>query len=96
MDTAGDLRDTEELGRNKGTRGRYRGTRVDKRALRDTKGLGGKCGQGDTDGLIRHGNKRTMGMRGIRGIQRTKGETEELGGYIRGLGDTVGLVLKRD
>ena len=37
----GDLRDTEELGRNKGTRGRYRGTRGDKRALGDTKGLGG-------------------------------------------------------
>ena len=54
MDTAEDLRDTEEFGRNKGTRERFRGTRVDKRALGDTKGLGGKVGQGDTDGLIQH------------------------------------------
>ena len=30
------------------------------------------------------------------GKQRTKGETEELGGCSRGLGDTVGLVLKSD
>ena len=71
MDTAEDLRDTEELGRNKGTRERFRGTRVDKRALGDTKGLGGKGGQGETDGLIRHGNKRTRGM------PRNKGDTEE-------------------